>query len=219
MAARTPRSRRQSPPPTPTLTIDLDAQHPRCGITDATHATQRECARVTLSAAKRRSPSALAMTCSAPPSPADASVEGELRWTAATPRETQTHASRTIAVERGAEAIAILATLEAPNVVRDLIAKALSDSTFASTGLTLIGRALDGSGADWLFDCSPDADKVLRLEVSGTESTSRRVIASRLREKCTQLLNAPSSDPGLAIVVAFATDPVGIHAELVVPES
>jgi hypothetical protein len=201
------------------MTIDLDAHHPRCKITNAAHATQRECARVTLSTAKRRSPVAFAMNCSAPPLPGDATSVGNLRWTAATPQEIKTHASRKIAVERGAEAIAILATLDAPKVVCELIAKALSGAMFASGELTISGRALDGSGADWLFDCGTDPDQVLRLEVSGTESTNRGVIASRLREKCTQLLNAPSSDPGLAIIVAFATDPVGIHAELVVPAS
>lgn len=73
-------------------------------------------------------------------------------------------------------------------------------------GLFVVGRAQQGSGADYLLSAKnelpEDFEDCIRLEVSGTRGPKSEV-ASRLKSKVQQLKDGASNSPGIAAVVGF----------------
>jgi hypothetical protein len=76
-----------------------------------------------------------------------------------------------------------------------------------TNGLFAVYRAETQSGADYYLGPKgvevEDLENLVRLEVSGIDKATPRLIASRLRQKLQQVKNGASNTPGIASVVAF----------------
>jgi hypothetical protein len=104
-----------------------------------------------------------------------------IHWTPSTTEMRITHANSKDAIEDGAYALALLA------------AQAL--------GFQVVGRAPQGSGADWYMVAPSQPDKYLRLEVSGIAEGGSP--GARLSEKVEQGMRGNVASAGLAVVFRF----------------
>jgi hypothetical protein len=112
------------------------------------------------------------------------SIEVELTWDAPTEDILQTHANQKDATEYAAYAVAF----------------AIADAL----GFKVIGRAHQGSGADWIMVRKGEpANDYYKLEVSGMAEIGTQTPASRLAEKLAQGRGGDRKRPGVAVVARF----------------
>ena len=109
-------------------------------------------------------------------------VSIEVAWTPATTDMRSTHANDKDATEDGAYALAVHLT--------------------SQLGLRVLGRAPQGSGAEWYVEDPAAPGKLMKLEVSGIASGGSP--GSRLNQKVEQGMGGTITAPGLAVVFRFA---------------
>jgi hypothetical protein len=109
-------------------------------------------------------------------------VDIAIVWTASTPDMTTTYANLKDATEDGAYAIAVHA--------------------MSHFGWRVMGRAQQGSGADWIVRDPTRPECVIKLEVSGIAEGGSP--GNRLSMKTTQAKGGTPSDAGVALVFRFS---------------
>ena len=109
-------------------------------------------------------------------------VDLAILWTAATPDMNTTYANLKDATEDGAYAIAVHA--------------------MSHLGWRVLGRAQQGSGADWIVRDPEQPKRVIKLEVSGIAEGGSP--GNRLASKTTQAKGGTPSDAAVALVFRFS---------------
>lgn len=158
-----------------TIVLDVDAMAPWGNISPGMRDGLVEAARVMLDAFHPAPPTHGAWTSEA------GSTKTEVRWTAATAAMKSTHANAKDATEDGAYALAVLAA--------------------DRLDLRVLGRAPQGSGADWFVQDPTLPTQLMKLEVSGIASGGSP--GFRLSQKVEQAMGGSVAAGGLAVVFRF----------------
>ena len=162
----------------PDLRSVREPRHP--GISEGVCAAFSEAAEVALSRHHEPPTTLFSVTCEGTATPRP------LSWTAPTP-------------------VALRAWNNADDTTRDGAYILVIAAVEAELGMVALLRAETRTGADYYVG-SPDTDDLesaLRLEVSGVNAGSGRVIRARLKQKITQARRGVSNLPAMAGVVGF----------------
>lgn len=107
-----------------------------------------------------------------------------------------------------ADAVVLASHMNDNDATRDGACACVIAAVEILTGLVVMSRARQGSGADY-YIAPPgtewdDLDDLTRLEVSGIDHGNQSALASRLAEKLRQLAKGSSDANGVAGVVLFS---------------
>jgi hypothetical protein len=158
-----------------TIVLDVDATTPWGNISPGMRDCFVEAARVMLDSFHSVAPASGTWTSES------GSAKTEIHWTAATSAMKSSHANSKDATEDGAYALAVLAA--------------------DRLGLRVLGRAPQGSGADWFVEDPRRPTQLMKLEVSGIASGGAP--GARLGRKVEQAMGGAIAAGGLAVVFRF----------------
>lgn len=158
-----------------TTVLDVDAAAPWGNISAGMRDSLVEAARVMLDSFHAAAPTRGTWTSET------GTAKTEVRWSAATEVMRSSHANTKDATEDGAYTLAVLAA--------------------DHLGLRVLGRAPQGSGADWFVQDPKRPMQLLKLEVSGIATGGSP--GSRLGQKVEQAMSGNVAAAGLAVVFRF----------------
>jgi hypothetical protein len=158
-----------------TIVLDVDAAAPWGNISSGMRDSLVEAARVMLDSSHAAAPIQGTWTSET------GTASTEIRWSAATNVMRSTHANTKDATEDGAYTLAVLAA--------------------DHLGLRVLGRAPQGSGADWFVHDPQRPTQLMKLEVSGI--AARGSPGARLSQKVEQAMGGTLAAAGLAVVFRF----------------